>query len=416
MHIIDHRRHQNIDAPKRNKGRTVKLITISFAVLLFLGMVLLTYRFFAPAPLIKPKINSYSRETAQPDIAWPVYGQAAVGDTDSGLLAQKSEEAPRPIASVSKVMTALAIIRQKPLALNQQGPVITLTDTDVDSYNEYIVKDGSVVKITAGEKLTEYQLLQAILLPSANNMADTGARWAFGSVKEYTVFANKLALSLGMKQTTISDASGFSAKTISTAGDLVLLGRAALKEPVLAEIFAQTEASIPVHGSIKNVNLLLGKEEINGIKTGNTEEAGGCFLGSATRTMPDGSKKTLLTAIIGAPTRSKALEDTVPLLRSTQQNFELVNLVKTGYEVGYYAVPWQGNIPVYAKNDLQILVWRGKKVKALIDLGVLSAPASKDQKVGTVTVTGQKNTVDAILGDNITSPSNSWRWQRVYHL
>ncbi len=178
------------------------------------------------AQLVNSKVNTGSAL----QLPWPAYGQSAFGAVGYGVLATNNTETPVPIASIAKTITALAILQKKPLQIIGQQtaptlPLITLTDTDVQFYRDYLAKDGSVVPVTSGEQISEYQALQAILIPSANNIAETTARWAFGSIDEYVAYANQFVKTLGMSHTHVADASGFSPQTTSTAEDLVLLGQ-----------------------------------------------------------------------------------------------------------------------------------------------------------------------------------------------
>ena len=176
------------------------------------------------------------------------------------------------MASEAKLITALAVLKKYPLALNQAGPAITLGPSDVAIYDKYQSENGSDLVVVNGEKLTEYQMLQAMLLPSADNIADSLAIWAFGSLTDYTVFANQYVKSQGLSETTVgSDASGFDPSSMTTAANLVNIGQLVMTNPVLASIVGQpTATGFPVVGTIKNVNLVLGKDNIIGIKTGNT--------------------------------------------------------------------------------------------------------------------------------------------------
>lgn len=416
MHIIDHTRHDSSRKPKRNSKSKFRIFILTSAVVLLGYILIMAYRFVRPVAPIPPVVKNMNQVVEPVQITWPGYGQAAVGELEAGLLSSSPNQTPRPTASVAKVMTALAILRQKPLKLGETGPTITLTSADVNLYNQYVAKDGSVVKVVAGEKITQYQALQAMLLPSANNMADSLSVWAFGSTREYAAYANSLAVSLGMKQTTISDASGFSAQTVSTASDLVVLARAALREPVLAEIVAQPTATIPVHGEIRNVNWLLGSNGITGIKTGNTDEAGGCFMVSAVRTLSTGEKKTLLAVILGAPTRNKAINDSVPLMAATESNYVPVKVAHKGQIVGYYSVPWSGNVRSVVKEDLIVLHWRGSPLRPKTEMIDAVVPSGKGTKVGTITVKDQNQKSDITLDEEIPAPPNSWRFSRAYQL
>jgi D-alanyl-D-alanine carboxypeptidase (penicillin-binding protein 5/6) len=130
---------------------------------------------------------------------------------------------------------------------------------DIDSYNSFVAKEGSVVGVALGEHITEYQALQALLLPSANNMADTLARWAFGSVDAYNKYANNYAKQLGLSSVRVTDPSGYDVTTVASAHDLTVLGSLAMMNPVFAEIVAQPSAKIPVQGTIYTVSVKLAK-------------------------------------------------------------------------------------------------------------------------------------------------------------
>ena len=132
-------------------------------------------------------------------LSWPTKGQAAVGINPSGVLASYGLQTPVPIASTAKIITVLSVLKKYPLKLHQTGPVITMSAADVSLYTNYVAGDGSVVPVTDGETLTQYQMLQAILLPSANNIADSLAIWAFGSLENYAKFANSYARQLGLQ-------------------------------------------------------------------------------------------------------------------------------------------------------------------------------------------------------------------------
>ena len=248
-------------------------------------------------------------------LPWPNYGQAAYGVIDDGVLAQSKETAePVPIASLAKTITALAILRQKPLAVGEQGPMITLTKEDEALYREYVAKSGTVVQVKAGVQISQYQALQAMLMPSANNISDTLARWAFGSVEEYNKYANEMLRELGISQTTVADASGYSSETKSTASDMVKIGLLYMQNPVLQEIALQPKATIPFTGVVYNNNAFHNEDGIVGIKIGFTEEAGKTFL---VADLKEGNNaKIAVAAVLGAKSMTTAMQDAERLLKS----------------------------------------------------------------------------------------------------
>ncbi len=254
-------------------------------------------------------------------IAWPKYGQAAYGVAGPGVLAVSDDgQQPVPVASLAKVITALTVLKQKPLLPGQQGPMITLTQADIASYEAYVAKSGAVVPIQNGEQISQYQALQAMLMPSANNMADSLARWAFGSVEQYNAAANQMVKELGLTQTTVADASGFSPATKSTAHDMVQLGILYMQNPVLKGIAAQTEANIPFAGLVRNYNAVSNKDGILGLKVGNTDEAGRCYLAADIRA--DTKEVVSVVAVIGADHLETAMKDAKIVLKDGNSGYD----------------------------------------------------------------------------------------------
>ena len=208
------------------------------------------------------------------------------------------------IASVAKVMTAYVVLRDHPLRLGEDGPAITLTDADVADTDRRRGQEESVVYVAAGEQLTERQALQALLLPSANNIAAVLARWDAGSVERFVVRMNSTARSLGMTHTRYTDPSGYDDATVSTAADQVRIVDRAMRLPVFASIVATPSAALPVAGTVRNTNALLGHDGFVGVKTGSTAAAGGCFAFRAVRWI-DGKRTTITGVVLGQPGHDK---------------------------------------------------------------------------------------------------------------
>src|SRR4051812_47239963 len=232
---------------------------------------------------------------ALPGTVWPAYGQAAVRIGQSQLQAGPNQHAA-PIASVAKVMTAYLVLRDHPLRRGQDGPTITLTDADVADTDRRRGREESTVSIAAGEQLTELQALQALLLPSANNIAMVLARWDAGSADRFVARMNAAARSLGMTHTRYTDPSGYDDATVSTAADQVRIVGRAMRLPVFASIVATPSATLPVAGTVHNTNTLLGHGGFVGVKTGSDSAAGGCFAFRAVRWI--GGKRTTITGVV----------------------------------------------------------------------------------------------------------------------
>jgi D-alanyl-D-alanine carboxypeptidase (penicillin-binding protein 5/6) len=236
---------------------------------------------------------------ALPGPAWPAYGQAAVQLGQSQIKAGPNQHVAA-IASVAKVMTAYVVLRDHPLRVGQDGPTITLTDADVADTDRRAGEDESVVPIEAGEQLTERQALQALLLPSANNIAAVLAQWDAGSASRFVARMNATARLLGMTRTRYTDPSGYDDATVSTAADQVRIVDRAMRLPVFASIVATPSATLPVAGTVNNTDRLLGYDGFVGVKTGSDSAAGGCFAFRAVRWI-DGKRTTITGVVLGQP-------------------------------------------------------------------------------------------------------------------
>jgi serine-type D-Ala-D-Ala carboxypeptidase (penicillin-binding protein 5/6) len=236
---------------------------------------------------------------ALPSTLWPAYGQAAVQIGQSRVQAGPHGHAAA-IASVAKVMTAYLVLRDHPLPPGQNGPTITLTDSDVADTDRRRGEHESVVPIAAGEQLTELQALQALLLPSANNIAAVLARWVDGSEGRFVAQMNATARSLGMTHTRYTDPSGYDDATVSTAADQMRIVNRAMRLPVFASIVGTPSATLPVAGTVHNTNTLLGHNGFVGVKTGSDSAAGGCFAFRAIRWI-DGKRTTITGVVLGQP-------------------------------------------------------------------------------------------------------------------
>lgn len=228
---------------------------------------------------------------------WPKAGQGAyqLGD---GQPAASANEQPVPIASLAKVMTALLVLKHLPLDGTADGPTLVVRDEDVADTAERADHEESVVAVRAGEQLSERQALMALLLPSANNVAVMLARFVSGSVEAFVRDMNRTAKSFGMAHTTYTDPSGFATTTVSTAIDQLTLAQHAAANDTLAAMMATTTYPLPVAGTVKNTDTLLGQDGFVGMKTGSDDAAGGCFMFRTFRSV-QGVNTELIGVVLG---------------------------------------------------------------------------------------------------------------------
>jgi D-alanyl-D-alanine carboxypeptidase (penicillin-binding protein 5/6) len=257
--------------------------------------------------------------------------------------------------------------------------------------------------------------LQAIMLPSANNMADSLAIWAYGSLSAYTAAANAYMTELGLPNTRIgSDASGLAPDSVSTARDLVKLGELAMQSPVLAQIVSQaTATSIPLTTAVKNVNFLLGTSNIIGVKTGNSDQAGGVYV-SASKATVNNKPVVIVTALVGTPDLTSSVQGSLPLIRSAQTNFSAQSIIASrDTVVGSYHLPWGGDVTAIASKDFSMSAWNGTNLSAKIQLDKIAGNSVAKQTVGKVTAQhtslSDESSIPVTLRDSVREPSVWWQ-------
>lgn len=383
-------------------------------VLVYLGVALLK-----PLPEVKPNVvNLTTQNSTTVPVSWPSKGQAAIGLVNSPVLATHGDQTAVPTASTAKLMIALAVLKKHPLRPGQtDSPLITINQKDVDSYNDYVKVDGSVVPVNYGEKLSEYQALQALLLPSANNIAFTLANWAFGSVDSYLKYANQYAKELGLKSTNFDDASGFSPKTVSSAEDMMTLAKMVMKDPVLSKIVAQKSTPFPLAGEIYNSNFLLGTDGYVGIKTGNTDQAGGCYV-FASNQLADGQQITIVGVIMGSEKLLTGMKDSQKLVSSSSKNLTVKTVISQSQTLAKYHLPWGPTVNAISSKDISSLTWQGQIPGLKTNAQPIRGPMPANTKIGNIEykdlVSGKVISVPIIAQTNIPGPSIFWRLTHVF--
>lgn len=285
---------------RRERWSVVAALAIPVVAALGVGAAAVTKPL--PPPAVQRVLpRSLTVPGAPLHFAWPSSGESALTTGQGVLLGAAGPSAAVPIASISKVMTAYVIVTDHPLAPGQAGPTLTISAAEAANVASRIQQGQSVLRVTAGEQLSEYQALQALLIPSANNIATALARFDAGTTTAFVAKMNTVAAALGMHHTYYADASGYDPASISTPTDQLLLARAALAAPVLAAIVASPSVTLPGVGTTPNYNTLVGHDGFDGIKTGSTPAAGGCLLFAVTRTIA-GQAVTIFGAVLGQRT------------------------------------------------------------------------------------------------------------------
>ena len=252
----------------------------------------------------------------------------------------KKENERRPMASTTKIMTAIVVLEHANL-----NDTVTVSKKSGGT-------GGSRLGLKAGDKITVENLLYGLLLVSGNDAAVALAEYVGGSVEGFAKMMNEKAEKLGLKDTHFVTPHGLDMQEhYTTALELAKMADYALNIKKFAQIVNTKNITISINGrskNLKNTNELLGNlYGVNGVKTGFTNGANRCLVTSVNR---DGMN--IITVVLGADTKKDRTNDSVKLIEFTYQNYEIYNtkdIINEKYE------EWK-NI-----NENRIKVIKGKK-------------------------------------------------------
>ncbi len=312
-----------------------------------------------------------------PTIAWPSGVQSAFSIPVLGVSADGEAQSEVPVASLTKLMTAHVVLGDHPLAPGEDGPTITIGESDVEQYEQDVATDQANIPVAVGEVLTERQLLEGMLIHSANNFADLLAIFDAGSVSAFVPKMNQAAAALGMHDTTYADASGYSPQSMSTPADQLKVATLDMADPVVAQIVEQTTVTLPVSGTVGSYTPLVGIDGVVGVKSGFTSAAGGCDV-LALHTVVAGKPVTVLAAVVGyhdgVDVIAGAGLEALALARSVAGGIRRYQAVARGERVGTAGARGRSSAVVTISSDA-VPAWPGERV-------VRSLVVSHDPRLG----------------------------------
>ncbi|MFE2132366.1 serine hydrolase [Streptomyces sp. NPDC059466] len=379
--------------PVRTLVRRVKIWTPLVLLLVVIFAIAQAVRPLPSAALGLTADSTYTFEGGTLDLPWPGHGQSAIEVDGVGSLGTDGKQAPAPIASVAKIMTAYVILQEHPLKGSEGGEKITV---DQQAEDESKLPDESTAAMSKGQQFTERQMLQMLMIPSGNNAARLLARWDSDN-KSFVAKMNAAAEKLGMTNSTYTDPSGLQKTTVSTATDQLKLAREVMRNDVFRGIVGMASAQIPgLDSKIYNNNDLLVKQVgVIGLKTGSSTPAGGNLVWAATKTV-NGKQQTIYGAVLGQnagtgkvwDSLQLALTNSQKLIDKVQKSLISATVVKKGDVVGYVDDQLGGRTPVVATKNMTAVGWPGLKTKLSIGAGDKTVPhtGKAGETVGVLTV------------------------------
>jgi serine-type D-Ala-D-Ala carboxypeptidase (penicillin-binding protein 5/6) len=310
----------------------------------------------------------------------PVPGADAaivVDGRDGDVMFAKQADERQSIASTTKLMTAL-------LTLEGAGPREVFTASD------YVAAPvESQIGLRPGERMRVSDLLEALLLESANDAASTLAEGVSGSVDEFVADMNERAEELGLEDTSYANPIGFDDPlNYSTASDLATLTRELLRRPRFARVVDMPEAELDTGArprTIDNRNTLVATHPfVTGVKTGHTLGAGYVLIGSAKG--PGGAR--VISVVMGEPSEAARDSDTLKLLRWGIGRFRRVRVLDDRHTMARADIEYYDErAELVPARDAVLTLRVDERVRRRISAPEeVEGPLEADTRVGSVTL------------------------------
>ncbi len=296
---------------------------------------------------------------------------------DDEVLAARAPARERPIASATKLMTAL-------VALEELRPKQKLTAPPYQA-----LAAESLLGLRAGEKMTTRDLLYALILASANDAAATIAEGVAGSVPRFVNRMNREARALGLDDTSYANPIGLDdPANYSSAADLAELTALLMRDRLFAQIADSQVARLNSGDrprTITSRNTLLESDPTaDGVKTGHTIQAGYVLVGSATR---DGTR--LISVVLGAGSEAARDAETQKLLDYGFSLYRPASPVKRGEELADPKLDYRDErLSLVAQRPIAVSAREGQAVETEVEApGEVSGAIDRGEKLGRVVVT-----------------------------
>ena len=353
-----------------------------------------------------------------PSLPWPSTGEAALEVQGLSTFGQVRDTRPAPIAGLAGVLTAYVVLKDHPITPGgDTGPNISVTPQTFSAYQAGRAAGEPEVTVAAGETLTELNALEGLLIDPGNDMATLLADWDAATTSAFVTKMQLTALSLGLSHTHITDPSGADPGTVSTPRDLIRLGEAAMRIPVLSQIVSLGETTLPLAGLRYNPNFDLGQDGIVGIAVGADTATNGCFLFAAQKTV-NGQTITLFGAVLGQSgpngPNTAAVDAGDALVRAALSAITAVPAFPAGHVVGELSAPWGASAPVIVSEPVTVVGWPGLSIPLTARLSGLTEPLAAGSKVGLLQVRQGSHVTTAVLQStaSLAGPSTYWRLTR----
>jgi D-alanyl-D-alanine carboxypeptidase (penicillin-binding protein 5/6) len=435
---------------RRLKWSLAVVVVVLLASITLLGVQRVDQPLAQPT-LTSPRQASYLVHGSAPVLPWPPSGQAAVAIPALGYAQQSGPETPVPVASLTKMATAVVILHDHPVPLGTSGPPVPVTADDAAQFGVDLDNDETNIPLQAGESISELQMLEALMVESANDVAYTLAVWDSGTEAAFVAKMNALAASLGADHTHFVDASGYQPQSVSTASDMIRIAASGMTIPTFAKVAGMPSATLPLAGTVQNIVKLIGSNGVVGVKSGYTGQAAGCMVLAGYRTIQGHSVLVLASALgqqirppapasptaPAAPGATTTTTSTVPynaveaqypllytgpivehLLDTTEAAVTPVPLARPGDILGTATAVWSGarhDVPAVATRGALLLAVPGQRVVVSTEPLATSALTGARDRVGTVRYSLGAESEVVPLRRQHRVPTPTWWWKLLHN-
>lgn len=394
--------------PRRSPFRPGVVLPFLGALALIAGYAAATllWPLYAVQPVVE-KVAVADLTSPATSVAWPADGSAAVGVAGVDAAAASTTDRAS-MASITKLVTSLMILEQLPLAPGESGPEYAFTESDHDEYYDYLYADESALDVPVDGTLTEYQMLQGILIGSAGNYTDRLASTIWPSDSVFARAAAEWLERHGLSGITVVEPTGIDPENTADPASLITLARYALADPVIAEIVRTPVVTLPGAGEVTNTNDLLADPAVVGIKTGSLD-TGYNLLAAREQAVGDQTVRAYAVALM-QPTDEARDGETARLLAEVIAEASTPRVLPAGTLAGTVSTAWGATASILTDADASLLLWDGASAPVASDISLGDARTAGDA-VGTISMTGPLGSASTglRLTADIPEPDAWWR-------
>jgi D-alanyl-D-alanine carboxypeptidase (penicillin-binding protein 5/6) len=395
-------------------------VSVARGIGIFAGTVMiLGVGVYGPVTLLGPlpaaSVSQVALNEPEPATApaLPAAGASAITLSATGApFATAGSAEPLPMASITKTITALVVLDKHPIAEDSPGQTVPITSADYLSYIDYQKAGTRTVSVYTADSWTQREMLQAMLLGSSNNHADSLARWAFGSVDDYVTAANAWLAEQGLADTAVADATGLSDESAGSAADLARLSALALETPAIATVLSEPVTGLPSRRGVINTTTYMPESGVIGISRSYTDAAGIC-LQFGIDVHVEGADEPLRVygVFLGQPDWDTLDAGMLALVESAKSGVSALPVIEEGTPIVTFTSAWGDSARGIAGLSANTVRWGPATPEVTVDTDPVTT-AGVGTKIGSILVddgSGTERTISLKLDSSLHDPGVFWR-------